>query len=149
MFRDFGGARRGGRGTSTRGGDLRYNLEISLEDAFGGREVKFTCRRHWYAKPAVRAPKTVLSRRPVRRAKAQVRAQQGFFTIERTCATCHGQGRVIDDPYHECGGSGRVRKEKKLSVNVPPGVDDGTRIGLPVRVRPGCVAARREISTYS
>ena len=133
MFGDFGGARRGGRGTSTRGGDLRYNLEISLEDAFGGRQVEIlvpstsACEFCEGTGAKGGAQPTTC---PTCQGVGKVRAQQGFFTIERTCATCHGQGQVIADPCRECGGSGRVRKEKKLSVNVPPGVDDGTRIRL-------------------
>ena len=134
MFGDFGGARRGGgRRSSSRGGDLRYNLEISLEDAFGGQQVD------------IHVPSTTLcgacdgtgaedgaqpTTCPTCQGVGKVRAQQGFFTIERTCPTCHGQGQVIENPCRECGGTGRVRKEKKLSVNVPPGVDDGTRIRL-------------------
>ncbi|MBT5498995.1 MAG: molecular chaperone DnaJ [Alphaproteobacteria bacterium] len=133
MFGASGGARRGGRNASSRGGDLRYNLEISLEDAFQGRQVEVhvpstasceSCEGSG-AKDGAQ-PKSC----PTCQGMGKVRAQQGFFTIERTCATCHGQGQVIEDPCRECGGSGRTRKEKKLSVNVPPGVDDGTRIRL-------------------
>ena len=133
MFGDFGGARRGGRGASTRGDDLRYNLEILLEDAFGGRQVEIYvpstsgCESCDGTGAKGGAQPTTC---PTCQGVGKVRAQQGFFTIERTCATCNGQGQVIDDPCRECGGSGRVRKEKKLSVNVPPGVDDGTRIRL-------------------
>ena len=133
MFGASGGARRGGRSASSRGGDLRYNLEISLEDAFQGRQVEVhvpstasceSCEGSG-AKDGAQ-PKSC----PTCQGMGKVRAQQGFFTIERTCATCHGQGQVIEDPCRECDGSGRTRKEKKLSVNVPPGVDDGTRIRL-------------------
>lgn len=133
MFGDFGGARRGPRGGSTRGGDLRYNLEITLENAFEGRQVEIhvpstascdVCDGTG-AKDGAQ-PQTC----PTCQGVGKVRAQQGFFTIERTCATCHGQGQVIEDPCRSCSGSGRTRKEKKLSVNVPPGVDDGTRIRL-------------------
>lgn len=133
MFGASGGARRGGRNASSRGGDLRYNLEISLEDAFQGRQVEVhvpstasceSCGGSG-AKDGAQ-PKSC----PTCQGMGKVRAQQGFFTIERTCATCHGQGQVIEDPCRECEGSGRTRKEKKLSVNVPSGVDDGTRIRL-------------------
>ena len=134
MFGDFGGARRGGsRRSSSRGDDLRYNLEISLEDAFGGKQVEIhvpstesciSCEGTGARDGA--QPVTC----PTCQGLGKVRAQQGFFTIERTCATCHGQGQIIEDPCPACGGSGRTRKEKKLSVNVPPGVDDGTRIRL-------------------
>ena len=133
MFGGFGGARRGARGASARGGDLRYNLEISLEDAFAGRQVEIHvpsasgCESCEGTGAEGGAEPTNC---PTCQGIGKVRAQQGFFTIERTCATCHGQGQVIDDPCRECSGSGLVRKEKKLSVNVPPGVDDGTRIRL-------------------
>src|SRR5216684_9060638 len=132
MFGAMGGGRRTQAGPS-RGSDLRYNLEISLEDAFRGKQT------------SVRVPtlascegckgsgsegnsKPVLC--PTCKGAGRVRAQQGFFTIERTCASCQGAGRVIEKPCKSCGGQGRVRKEKTLAVNIPPGVEDGTRIRL-------------------
>jgi len=129
MFGEFTGARRGN--TATRGADLRYNMEISLEDAFKGRQ------------PEIRVPTSAAcdgcggsgaegGAQPVTcptcQGAGRVRAQQGFFTIERTCPNCQGQGRVIDNPCVECHGAGRVRREKTLAVNIPPGVEDGTRI---------------------
>ena len=129
MFGDFVGGRQGGNRRS----DLRYNLEISLEYAFHGRKVE------------IRVPSAVLCEAcngsgaetgtsPITcsqcRGAGRVRAQQGFFTIERTCPACHGQGKVIELPCGQCKGKGRVRKEKTLSVKVPPGVVDGTRIRL-------------------
>ena len=134
VFGDFGAARRGGsRRSSSRGDDLRYNLEISLEDAFGGKQVEI----HVPSTESCKSCEGTGARDgaqpvtcPTCQGLGKVRAQQGFFTIERTCATCHGQGQIIEDPCPVCGGSGRTRKEKKLSVNVPPGVDDGTRIRL-------------------
>lgn len=135
MFGDFmggGGGRRGGQQAS-RGADLRYNLEISLEDAYHGRQVEVhvptsiaceACDGTGAAEGA--SPKTC----GTCHGHGKVRAQQGFFTIERTCPTCQGQGTVIDDPCRVCNGSGRQTKEKKLSVNVPKGVEDGTRIRL-------------------
>jgi len=135
MFGDFmggGGGRRGGQQAS-RGADLRYNLEISLEDAFHGRQVEVhvptsspceVCNGSGAAEGA--SPKTC----GTCHGHGKVRAQQGFFTIERTCPTCQGQGTVIDDPCRACNGSGRQAKEKNLSVNVPKGVEDGTRIRL-------------------
>lgn len=132
LFGDFmGGNRR--RGSQTRGSDLRYNLEISLEDAFAGKQTQ------------IRVPSTVQcdacnatgsaqgtqpSGCPSCRGAGRVRAQQGFFTIERTCPTCSGTGRVITDPCEACRGSGRVGREKTLSVAIPQGVEDGTRIRL-------------------
>ncbi len=135
MFGDFmggGGGRRGGQ-QANRGADLRYNLEISLEDAYHGRQVEVhvptsvacdTCNGSGAAEGA--SPTTC----GMCHGQGKVRAQQGFFTIERTCPTCHGQGSVIDNPCKGCHGSGRQTKEKMLSVSVPKGVEDGTRIRL-------------------
>ena len=132
LFGEFMGQRRGGGG-SARGADLRYNLEITLEDAFNGKRAK------------VRVPTMVVcgecggsgaegASRPVACSTCggagKVRTQQGFFTIERTCPACQGAGRVIGDPCKNCRGQGRVQREKTLSVNIPAGVEDGTRIRL-------------------
>ncbi len=131
MFGDFMNQRGGGR--RSRGADLRYNLEISLEDAFAGK------------KATLRVPTTVLceacdgsgaaagsgpSTCQTCRGTGRVRTQSGFFTVERTCPTCGGSGQVITDPCRSCGGSGRVQKEKTLQVTIPAGVEDGTRIRL-------------------
>ena len=133
LFGEFMGQRGGGGGGSARGADLRYNLEITLEDAFNGKRAK------------VRAPTMVVcgecggsgaegASRPVACSTCggagKVRTQQGFFTIERTCPACQGAGRVIGDPCKNCRGQGRVQREKTLSVNIPAGVEDGTRIRL-------------------
>ncbi len=133
MFGDFMGTRGGGARGAARGSDLRYNLEISLEDAFRGRETRIrvpasvrceTCN----GSGAAAGSRPVAC--PVCQGRGKVRSQQGFFTIERTCGTCHGAGKVIETPCGDCGGSGRVRKEKTLSCNIPAGVEDGTRIRL-------------------
>lgn len=137
IFEDLfgGGGRRrgGGQAQGQRGADLRYNLEITLEEAFAGKQQNIslttaaacdTCNGSG-AKPGTQ-PITCSTCGGA----GKVRVQQGFFTIERTCATCHGQGKMIKDPCKTCAGSGRVRKEKKLNVNIPAGVDDGTRIRL-------------------
>jgi molecular chaperone DnaJ len=127
----------GGRGRSAsgreRGADLRYNLEITLEEAFTGKTAE------------VRIPTAVTCEacsgsgaRAGTRPKAcvtcggsgRLRHAQGFFTLERTCPSCHGRGQVIDDPCASCGGAGRTTRERTLSVNIPPGVEDGTRIRL-------------------
>ncbi len=131
MFGDFVGGRRSAGGS--RQADLRYNLEISLADAFNGRKVEIRV-------PTTTACETCngsgakAGTSPVTcshcRGAGRVRAQQGFFTIERTCPACHGHGKVIKEPCNVCGGTGRTRKEKTLSVDVPPGVVDGTRIRL-------------------
>jgi molecular chaperone DnaJ len=126
----------GGRGRSSgreRGADLRYNLEISLEEAYGGKAAQIriptavvceTCSGTG-AKPGSK-PKTCMTCG----GGGRLRQQQGFFTLERTCHNCQGRGQVIDNPCAGCGGSGRVTRERNLSVNIPAGVEDGTRIRL-------------------
>jgi molecular chaperone DnaJ len=126
---------RGGRGPGgrERGADLRYNLEITLEEAFAGETatVKIptavTCETcAGSGAKAGSKPKPC----PTCGGYGRVRATQGFFSIERTCPNCHGRGETIDDPCPSCGGAGRVTRERELSVNVPAGVEDGTRIRL-------------------
>ena len=138
LFGEFMGGR---RGNSTyqrnqgreRGADLRYNMEITLDDAYAGKTAQ------------IRVPTSVTcdvcsgtgakaGTKPVTCATCggagKVRASQGFFTIERTCPTCQGRGETIADPCAACNGAGRVVKERTLSVNIPQGVEDGTRIRL-------------------
>ncbi len=132
VFGDFVGGRRG-RAGGGRGTDLRYNLEISLEEAHTGRTA------------SIRVPTSVICEScagsgteggsqpvtcPSCSGVGKVRTQQGFFTIERVCPTCSGAGRVIQNPCVTCSGSGRTETEKELEVNIPAGVDDGTRIRL-------------------
>ncbi|MEL6288152.1 MAG: molecular chaperone DnaJ [Pseudomonadota bacterium] len=138
IFDDLFGEFMGGRRTSTRSGrqrgdDLRYNMEISLVDAFNGKSAHIrvptsvvceTCNGSG-AKPGT-APTTCRQCNGT----GKVRASQGFFTIERTCTACGGRGQVIDDPCMDCNGAGRVTRERTLSVNIPAGVEDGTRIRL-------------------
>ncbi|HKA73741.1 MAG TPA: molecular chaperone DnaJ [Xanthobacteraceae bacterium] len=128
------GGRRGGRPSGReRGADLRYNMEISLEEAFGGKTAQIriptsvTCEAcsGSGAKPGTR-PRAC----PTCNGQGRVRHAQGFFTLERTCPACHGRGQVIEDPCPSCSGSGRVTRERTLSVNIPAGVEDGTRIRL-------------------
>jgi molecular chaperone DnaJ len=132
LFGEFMGPGRR-RGTQSRGADLRYNLEITLEEAFTGKQAQIrvptsvTCEACTGSGSADSAPLGVC---PSCRGAGRVRAQQGFFTIERTCPTCTGTGRVISDPCEACGGHGRVHREKTLSVSIPAGVEDGTRIRL-------------------
>ena len=131
----FGSMMGGGRGNggSNRGSDLRYNLEITLEEAFKGRETQIRvptlagCEA-CHGSGAEAGSKPVYC--PTCRGQGRVRTQQGFFTMERTCPACHGAGKVIDNPCRACGGQGRTRKEKTLNVTIPPGVEDGTRIRL-------------------
>ncbi|CAN5384143.1 molecular chaperone DnaJ [soil metagenome] len=138
IFGDMmGGQRRGGggnaRGGREAGADLRYNMEIGLEEAFAGKTAeievptKTTCKTcsGSGAKPGSH-PKTC----PSCDGHGRVRSAQGFFSIERTCPTCQGRGQVISDPCAECRGAGRTTEERKLSVNIPAGIEDGTRIRL-------------------
>lgn len=131
MFGEFMGGRGGRRQAATRGADLRYNLDITLEDAFVGKQTKVTVNasamcESCHGSGAAGGAEPVSC--PTCQGHGQVRAQQGFFTVQRTCPTCHGAGRVIDDPCRECAGAGRVNREKSLSVTVPSGIEDGTRI---------------------
>ncbi|MFO1349820.1 MAG: molecular chaperone DnaJ [Gammaproteobacteria bacterium] len=129
----FGGFRGGSGGRTQRGADLRYNLELSLEEAVFGATSKIripalvectTCHGSG-AKPGTK-PVTCATCNGV----GQVRMQQGFFSIQQTCPRCHGRGQVIAEPCATCRGQGRVEEQKTLSVKVPPGVDNGDRIRL-------------------
>jgi molecular chaperone DnaJ len=133
MFGDIMGRRGRGGSAATRGSDLRYNMEITLEDAFagkvaqvrmptpvtcescGGSGAKAGCKPH--------ACQTCGG-------QGKVRSTQGFFLMERTCPSCQGRGEVCDDPCTSCSGQGRVTRERTLQVNIPPGVEEGTRIRL-------------------
>jgi molecular chaperone DnaJ len=123
----------GGGAAAQRGSDLRYNLEITLEDAFRGNKVTIRVPT-WAACEPCHGGGGANGAQPVTCSTCggagRVRSQQGFFTVERTCSACGGAGRVIKDPCRSCGGSGRVRREKTLEVSIPPGVEDGTRIRL-------------------
>lgn len=134
MFGDIFGGRRGGGGSAAqRGSDLRYNLEITLEEAVNGAEQKIripvyvacdTCSGSG-AKPGS-SPVTC----SMCHGHGQVRMQQGFFTVQQTCPTCRGTGKQIKDPCGKCYGQGRVKDEKTLSAKIPAGVDTGDRIRL-------------------
>src|SRR5665213_3233794 len=144
MFGDFGGQRRGERGGGNRGNDLRYNLEIALEESFKGKQTTVRVTTLAPCEPCGGSGAAAGSRPvncPTCHGTGRIRAQQGFFTIERTCASCHGAGRVIENPCKSCAGQGRVRKEKSLPVSIPAGVEDGTRIRL--ASRSCCASSRR------
>jgi molecular chaperone DnaJ len=134
LFGDMMGRNRSGRRDGReRGSDLRYNMEISLEEAFRGKTATVKIPTSTACEICVgtgaRAgskPKTC----PTCQGHGRVRAQQGFFAIERTCPNCQGRGEIIDHPCATCAGSGRVMRERTLSVNIPAGVEDGTRIRL-------------------
>lgn len=134
LFGEFMGGRRSrSRSSRERGGDLRYNMEITLADAYHGKQAQ------------IRVPTSVTCEacsgtgssggaQPVACSTCggygRVRASQGFFTIERTCPVCHGSGEIVENPCDQCGGTGRQTRERTLSVEIPPGVEDGTRIRL-------------------
>jgi molecular chaperone DnaJ len=132
MFGAMGAGRRPQAGPA-RGSDVRYNIEVALEDAFRGKQTTIRVATLVHCEPCKGSGAEPGSRPASCRTchgHGRVRAQQGFFTIERTCPTCHGAGQTIEKPCKSCGGQGRVRREKTLSVNIPPGVEDGTRIRL-------------------
>jgi molecular chaperone DnaJ len=130
----FGMSAGRGRGTGReRGNDLRYNMEISLNDAYAGKNAQVRIPTSVVCEAcsgsgakAGTKPKTC----PMCAGQGKVRHAQGFFTLERTCPNCQGRGQSIDSPCTSCAGSGRVTRERTLSVNIPPGVEDGTRIRL-------------------
>lgn len=130
----FGGGGGGGRrGGPSRGSDLRYNLELTLEEAVKGTNAKIrvptlvSCKAcdGTGAKTGTKAVNCTTCG-----GHGQVRMQQGFFSVQQTCPTCRGKGKIITDPCKECHGQGRVEETKTLSVKVPPGVDNGDRIRL-------------------
>ena len=135
LFGDFMGGQRGGGGRSraSRGSDLRYNLKISLEEAFSGMTKQITvptsvaCSGCSGTGSEGGAEPTTC---PTCSGMGKVRAQQGFFTVERTCPTCSGMGQIVQNPCRTCGGAGRQQKDRALSVNIPAGVETGTRIRL-------------------
>src|SRR3974377_574989 len=133
MFGEFMGGGRRGQGGPSRGSDLRYNLEIPLEDSFRGKQTTVRVQPLAACEQCKGSGAEAGSRPiacPTCQGRGQVRRQQGFFTIQQTCAACQGAGRIIEHPCKACGGQGRTRGEKTLSVNRPPGVEDGTRIRL-------------------
>jgi molecular chaperone DnaJ len=136
IFEEFFGDMMGGRrrsGGRDRGADLRYNMEISLEEAFNGKTAQIrvpssmTCEdcSGSGAKPGTQPVTCSMCS-----GSGRVRATQGFFSIERTCPQCQGRGQTIEDPCPKCSGQGRVVEERSLSVNIPAGIEDGTRIRL-------------------
>ena len=136
LFGDFMGGQRGGGGggrRASRGSDLRYNLRITLEEAFAGLQktinvpTSVACDGcNGSGAEGGSEPATC----PTCSGMGKVRAQQGFFTVERTCPTCSGLGQIIQNPCKSCNGAGRVDKDRSLAVNIPSGVETGTRIRL-------------------
>ena len=126
----FGG---GGRQQARRGADLRYDMEVTLEEAFHGKTAEITVEVSQKCDPCDGSgaePGTGARRCNLCGGHGKVRAQQGFFMVERTCPTCHGRGEVIEKPCRFCRGEGRVDLEQTLEVTIPAGVDNGTRIRL-------------------
>jgi len=133
LFGDFMGGRGGGRGRAARGADLRYNLRVTLEEAYSGLHKTINVPTSVACSSCSGSgaeggaePQSC----PTCSGMGKVRAQQGFFTVERTCPTCGGLGQIIKNPCKVCAGEGRVHKERALSVNIPAGVETGTRIRL-------------------
>ena len=133
VFGDIFGGGRGGRSSVQRGSDLRYTLELELEEAVRGTTVTIkvptlvgckTCDGSGAKKGTSPTTCTTCG------GHGQVRMQQGFFAVQQTCPRCHGTGQMITDPCRDCHGQGRVEEHKTLSVKVPPGVDSGDRIRL-------------------
>jgi molecular chaperone DnaJ len=138
IFEDIFGEMMGGRGRRApggreRGADLRFNMEITLEEAYAGKTAQ------------VRVPSSIAcdvcsgtgakpGTQPTTcgtcNGAGRVRASQGFFSVERACPTCNGRGTIIKDPCSKCSGQGRINQERALSVNIPAGIEDGTRIRL-------------------
>ncbi|MEZ5691543.1 MAG: molecular chaperone DnaJ [Rickettsiales bacterium] len=137
IFEDLFGMGRGGggggRASSNSGSDLRYNMNVTLEEAFKGKSetIKITTAATCDSCSGSGAAD---GSKPIScgtcNGSGRIRSTQGFFSVERTCTSCGGMGKTIKDPCKKCAGSGRVRKEKKLSVNIPAGVEEGTRIRL-------------------
>jgi molecular chaperone DnaJ len=140
IFSDIFGGGRGGRSTVFRGADLRYNLELTLEQAAHGFETKIripsaqTCET---CKGSGAKPGSQPTSCPTCRGAGQVRVSQGPFSIAQTCPRCHGSGSVIPNPCATCSGTGRVKLQKTLSVKIPAGVDEGDRVRLSGEGEPG------------
>lgn len=133
IFNDFMGGSSRQNQSNSKGADLRYNISISLEEAFSGKQENIKFKTYAACSPCKSTGSKNNSEATncsVCRGAGRIRAQQGFFAVEKTCPNCQGVGRVIKDPCSSCGGQGRIQKEKTLSVSVPAGVEEGTRIRI-------------------
>lgn len=129
----FGGRRAGGRGGARKGADLRYDYEVTLEEAFEGKQVEIklpTAEPCDDCSGSGAAPGSSPETCSMCGGAGRVRAQQGFFTMEQTCRRCQGRGTVITKPCRTCDGVGKVRSERTLQVNIPPGIEDTQKIRL-------------------
>lgn len=130
----FGGGRTGRRSRARRGDDLRYDLEIGLEDAARGLETRLqiprleTCEA---CRGSGIEPGSGRTQCPTCKGRGQLRYQQGFLTVARTCPHCGGEGQVVKHPCQECKGEGRLARERTLKVRIPPGVDEGAQLRIP------------------
>jgi molecular chaperone DnaJ len=129
----FSGGRTGRQSRAQRGSDLQFNVQLTLEEAALGKQIEITVPRHTTCEVCMGSgakkgttPKTCETCNGV----GQVRIQQGFFSIQQTCPSCHGEGKVVTNPCTSCHGQGRVRESKKLTVKIPAGVDNGDRVRL-------------------
>ncbi|MDI9817942.1 MULTISPECIES: molecular chaperone DnaJ [unclassified Legionella] len=129
----FSGGRQGRQSRAQRGSDLQFNVQLTLEEAALGKQIEITVPRHVACETCNGSgakkgstPKNCETCNGI----GQVRIQQGFFSIQQTCPSCHGEGKVITDPCNSCHGQGRVRESKKLTVKIPAGVDNGDRVRL-------------------
>ena len=133
FFGDFGGGRKSSRRNNNRGSDLRYDLTISLEEAYTGKkqDIQFsTSEKCVTCKGNGSKPGSSPDRCTYCGGNGKVRSNQGFFTVQQTCPQCSGSGEMITNPCGSCGGQGKKQASKRLSVTIPKGVDDGTRIRL-------------------
>ena len=140
VFSEFFGQQRPPRGGPARGADLRYDYEISLEEAFHGKQAEIVVPTTEKCEPCQGSgaePGTLPETCTQCHGHGRVRVSQGFFTMERTCGRCQGSGNVIKTPCRQCGGRGAIRKERSLSVTVPAGIEDGQRIRLGGEGEPG------------
>jgi molecular chaperone DnaJ len=140
VFSEFFGGQRQGRSGPARGADLRYDYEISLEEAFHGKQAEITVpatEKCEACSGSGAEPGTHPETCSACGGQGRVRVQQGFFTMERTCGRCQGSGNVIKTPCRNCGGRGNVRRERTLSISIPAGIEDGQRIRLAGEGEPG------------
>ncbi len=142
IFEDFFGfgSRRGGRNRVRPGNDLRYDMELTLEEAFAGKEEAIAFKK-WESCEICNGSGITPGSEPQICATCQGRGQvirsQGFFQISTTCPSCHGEGRIITDPCHQCQGNGKVKTDREISLKIPPGVDTGSQLRLRGEGEPG------------